>query len=447
MPTPSRWSDVPRQGASSYRLGEGPFWQGVGARGAWDHPKAVLALDFLNGRYRRLGLDVGCGSLISTTRSSPHLLADAGGTIRSFGPNELARLDGVGAYIGGQVTNRELRSQELDNAAWSQDNTTLLADVAAAPDGSATAEKLIALASSSSHGIYKGSNSYTAGQVYVEDVYAKAGEHGWFQLTTTASLGADKWANFNLSGAGSVGNKGSGCSAFIVRLANGWYWCGIVFTAPSTVSGGKSLVLTNNADAAMRNPSYSGDGASGVFLWGAGSIASKFRTPYVTAGSAAATRYASDVRLADVSWLAGLASGFTALVTVNLSHVGDGVARRILNFSDGSSTNELRLGLNSAGPFTLTAVAGSVVQISLPLGASPIVGRCKVAVTFVGGAWYIVDGTGNQATSTSGAMPTALNELRIGQSQAGDGHFNDIVEQLQICKPLTQTEAQVWVSA
>lgn len=49
--------------------------------------------------------------------------------------------------------------------------------------------------------------------------------------------------------------------------------------------------------------------------------------------------------------------------------------------------------------------------------------------------------------SASGAMPTALNELRIGQSQTGDGHFNDIIEQLQICQPLTQTEAQAWVTA
>jgi hypothetical protein len=153
------------------------------------------------------------------------------------------------------------------------------------------------------------------------------------------------------------------------------------------------------------------------------------------------------VRLADVSWLAGLAGGFTVLAAVNLSHVGDGVARRILNFSDGSAANELRLGLNSSGPFTLTAVAGGAVQVSLPLSASPTVGRGKVAATFMGGAWLITDGTGNQMTSTSGAMPTALNELRIGQSQTGDGHFNDIIEQLQICQPLTQTEAQAWVTA
>lgn len=447
MPTPSRWSDVPRQGASGYRLGEGPFWQGVAARGAWAHPKAVLALDFFNGRYMRLGLDVGCGSLISTTRSSTHLLADAAGTIRSFGPNELARLDGVGAYVGGQVTNRELRSQELDNAAWSRDNSILVTDAAVAPDGSATAEKLVAQTTSATHSVYKGSNSYAAGQIYVEDVYAKAGEHGWFQLTATDSLGTDKWANFHLSGAGAVGNKGSGCSAFIIRLANGWYWCGIVFTAPSAASGGKSIVLTNNADAATRGPSYAGDGSSGVFLWGAGSIASKFRAPPVTAGSAAATRYASDVRLADVSWLTGLAGGFTVLAAVNLSHVGDGVARRILNFSDGSAANELRLGLNSSGPFTLTAVAGGATQASLPLGPSPTPGRCKFAANFVAGAWYVVDSAGNQAMSASGAMPTALNELRIGQSQTGDGHFNDIIEQLQICQPLTQTEAQAWVTA
>jgi hypothetical protein len=230
-------------------------------------------------------------------------------------------------------------------------------------------------------------------------------------------------------------------------MANGWYWCGIVFAALSAATGGKSLVLTNNADAATRGPSYADDGSSGIFLWGAGSIASKFRTPYVAAGNAVATRYASDVRLADMSWLGGLASGFTVLTTVNLSHVGDGVARCILNFSDGSAASELRLGLSAAGPLTLTAVAGGATQASLPLGVSPTTGRCKVATNFIGGAWYIVDGTGNQAMSATGTLPSTLTELRIGQSQSSDSYFNDIIEQIQICKPLTQMEAQAWVNA
>lgn len=430
------------------RVGLGmPYWNTGPAR--WWHPKAVFALDPFNGRYARQGVRLTEDGALTVMRSSSHLLAGSDGVLRSFGPNVLARVNGVGAYIGGQVTNAEVRSQEFNDAAWAKDNSTITADAVAAPDGTLTADKLVGSAVTATHSVYKGSNSYANGTVYVEDVYAKAAEHSWFQLTTTSTLGTDKWANFNLTGNGAVGNKGAGCTAFIYKLANGWYWCGIIFTSPGAVGGGKSCVLTNNANSAARGPSYLGDGGSGIYLWGAGSVASKFAVPYIPTAGAAVTCYASDVRAAGMSWFsaASLASGFSVLAVVNFSHVGDAVARRLINFSDGTASNELRLGIDSSGLMRLSSIVGGVGQVSLPIAVAAGVGRYKVAANFVQGAWSLLDSAGNSATLGTGTAPANLSDFRIGQDASGGSPLNDTIEKLQVCRPLSAVEAQAWMQA
>lgn len=108
MPIPSRWSDVQRQGDVSFRPGEGPFWQGVDARDPWWHPQAIWAADFAGGRYA--GAASTLTGLLTTTRASTHELVAPDGTIRSFPVNALARIDGLGAYIGGAATNYFLNS-------------------------------------------------------------------------------------------------------------------------------------------------------------------------------------------------------------------------------------------------------------------------------------------------------------------------------------------------
>lgn len=422
-------------------------------RPLWTHPKAVWAADFKTNRYARLGRARSLPALVTCSRASSHLLAAPGSAFQAFANDTLARIDGLGAYIGGQVTNADLKSQELDDLSyWNRDNSTISQNAAVAPDGTLTAEKLIGSATNTAHSVYKSTNSYASGQVYVEDIYAKAAEHSWFCLTTTGTLQVsnDKWANFNLTGNGAVGNKGSGCTAFIYKLANGWYWCGIIFTAPGAVGGGKSCVLTNNTDAASRGLSYLADGTSGVYLWGAGSTASKFQTPYVPTTASVGVRQASDVRAVDLNWFgaAGLgAGGFSVLAVVNRTHIGDGAARRIINFSDGTTNNELRLGWSSANNMTLTSIVSGAGQVSLPITTAEALGRYKVAANFIQGSWYLVDGSGNSASIGTGNAPTGLSDFRIAQDATGGGALNDVIEQLQICRPLTLAEAQAWAQA
>ena len=86
-------------------------------------------IDLLNNRYWQGGLRPAVTDLLTTARSSTHLLADASGAYQSFGNNVLARNNGVGAYIGGQVTNIISSPNDLNAAAWTKQNgATVAAD-------------------------------------------------------------------------------------------------------------------------------------------------------------------------------------------------------------------------------------------------------------------------------------------------------------------------------
>ena len=153
--------------------------------------------------------------------------------------------------------NLLLQTQEFDNAAWTKSNSTVTANATVAPDGTSTADKLVEAATTSSHYVLRAATVTTAAHVF--SVYAKAGERSFVSL---AFDGLQAW--FNLA-TGAVGTIEAGLTAAIVSVGDGWYRCSVIRTV--TVAGSKSSVIYSaTADNAV---SYTGNGTSGIFIWGA----------------------------------------------------------------------------------------------------------------------------------------------------------------------------------
>ena len=153
--------------------------------------------------------------------------------------------------------NLLLYTQDFDNAAWTKSNSTVTANAAVAPDGTSTADKLVEAATTSSHYVLRAATVTTAAHVF--SVYAKAGERSFVSLGFD---GLNVW--FNLT-TGAVGTIEAGLTAAIVSVGDGWYRCSAIRTV--TVAGSKSSVIYSaTADNAL---SYTGNGTSGIFIWGA----------------------------------------------------------------------------------------------------------------------------------------------------------------------------------
>jgi len=186
--------------------------------------------------------------------------------------------DGSGVTIVEPVsTNLLTYSEQFDNAVWTKSDSSITANALTAPDGTVTADKLVEAATTSTHSAFQ-SVSLAAGLVYTYSVYAKAGERSFLIIQPT---GDSRFAYFNLSTGAVATVNGSPLSTSIQSAGNGWYRCTISVTSPG--AGASSFYVY--CAATDGNASYTGDGISGIYLWGAQAEVGSTATAYMVSGA------------------------------------------------------------------------------------------------------------------------------------------------------------------
>jgi hypothetical protein len=209
-----------------------------------------------------------------------------------------------GLLIEEARTNLIVPSENLTSASWTTLASTITENAVTAPDGFVTGDTLVEDSSAATHQVIQQAPTITASSAYTFSVFAKAASHTSFQLVfSSAAFGAGLFANFILTGAGSVGTS-SGLTTKIEGFPNGWYRCSVTINSASGGAGGFSqIVANNNNGSAIRLPSYLGTNAQTVHLWGAQLEAGFFPTSYIPTVST------SIVRSVDVCSITG--SAFT----------------------------------------------------------------------------------------------------------------------------------------
>jgi len=196
--------------------------------------------------------------------------------------------------------NLYLRSEEFDNATWTKNGTTVTADSTSSPVGTNTADTLTETTASAFHICYQ-NTSITSGGVYTFSVYGKYNGRV-MQLNLSSSYwGAQVYANFDLQN-GVIGNIGTSViDAQIVSVGNGWYRCSITGVSTATGTGGLAVSLAQSTTS-PRNENYTGDGTSGVYVWGAQAEQGLVAQPYIeTTTTAAYEGITDDVPRVDYS--------------------------------------------------------------------------------------------------------------------------------------------------
>jgi predicted phage tail protein len=159
---------------------------------------------------------------------------------------------------------------EFDNAAWAKSQQTITANAVTAPDGSLTADKLIATAVNTTHYVYR-QPTLVAGQGYRWSIYAKAGESSLISLWHSTSGGAfdsNRGASFNLTTGTVHGTTGS-VAPSIVSFGNGWYQISIRMLPTATATATFGFASHDAANTGGYLGAFAGDGVSGLYVWGA----------------------------------------------------------------------------------------------------------------------------------------------------------------------------------
>ena len=150
-------------------------------------------------------------------------------------------------------------SEDFNNAIWQKTATTISANTTTAPNGTTTADTLIEDTSSSTHRIFNNSAVTVSTSIATTySVYLKSAGRTRAWVRDNDLLGA----LFNLS-TGTIVSTDGGVTASITNVGNDWYRC--VITKVSTTTNGRIAVYLDNGTS----DSYTGNGTSGIFLWGA----------------------------------------------------------------------------------------------------------------------------------------------------------------------------------
>lgn len=173
------------------------------------------------------------------------------------------------------------RSQEFDNAYWTKNNCSIVANATTGPDGTTTADKLVEDTANSTHNVQRAVN-VTAGLPYTWSIFVKAAERTRcrFNLLSTLFVGSPNAQVDLITGQVTLQTD---CSVTVVPLSSGWFRVSITATADAT--GSASVFIMPVSGTAS---SYTGDGSSGIYIWGAQMEQSPFPSYYVPTTTAAA---------------------------------------------------------------------------------------------------------------------------------------------------------------
>lgn len=357
--------------------------------------------------------------LITFTRASTRMRFSSGGVLVQDAANvpsldyDPITLAARGMLVEELRTNLLLQSEAFDSGIWGKVTASVSANVAVSPSGTTTADKFVEDTSAAPHQLTQ-ALGVTSGTTYTTSVYAKAGERALLQLNYSGYVGA----NFNLL-TGTVNNVGTananfnGYSASILPMGNGWYRCSVTQTCIATLAGSQQLYVGDTPTfSGTAPPTYTGDGASGLYLWGAQMEVGAFATSYVPTTTAQATRAADSAAITDLTKIGFNASEGTLYAELPVPVSVSSLAAGILSLHDGTSLNRIVAWIGSGSFRVLSTVAGAAQTYSA--GVAPAVGTlCKFAFAYRANDFASSLNGAAAVTGTLLGVP-AVNALRLG---------------------------------
>jgi len=404
-----------------YRLG-GTILRGVVGN------RPSLNLNFLSGT-----LD----SRITFTRSTTGTFVGSNGLIQSAAINvprfdyNPATLSPRGLLIEEQRTNLIIRSEEFNNSTWAKDLITANSNVATAPSGTTTADKLIPDAAADLTNIAQGTTrigaTYTANTTHTFSVFAKEAEFDRIQLYFSEGTGTTHRAQVTFSlvdgsvvAAAAVGGLFTNPSSTSTYFGNGWYRFTLTFTTYTGDSGRARIAVKDSGTS-------TGDGTSGILIWGAQVEEGAFATSYIPTVASTVTR-TRDVAVMTGTDFSSWYNQSEGTIVWNATSFSTSSANAVVNINSNSTANRIYGYFSATAAIGLVTTAGSE-QVSFNSGT--LSGGLSGKTAFAYALNSFAQSTRGAAviTDSSGTVPT-VSQMNIGTSHANvqslNGHILNI---------------------
>jgi hypothetical protein len=384
---------------------------------------STLAYNSENGNFKPLPFDF--------TRSTSATRVNKDGLIETVGSNE-PRIDFLNDSNGAlklepSRTNLVTYSEDFSNAYWTNtEETTVNTSVAVSPDGESNADKLIPQATSNFHRLSR-SFTVTTATTYTFSAFVKRAGYDYFLIrtsdTTNNNIGYDLLN-------GTVTYTASGYTSFIESYGNDWYRIGFVrsFTASSITINFRpnpTIISTNALD------NITGDGTSGIYIWGAQLEAGSYATSYIPTSGSAVTKTVDTCSQTVPSGIIGQTEGvvYIDFLSVNNFEGSSGILFEIkednnnrINIYFSSGTPRLFGIEDSSGVFNqaLSLTTGSVCKLAIKYNST----STKVFIN--GSLSHTLNGINNIAFNDYSFSPNnniSYNEIKLYNTALTDAEL------------------------
>jgi hypothetical protein len=362
---------------------------------------------------------------ITFIRSSGGSYVGADGLIKLAGVNE-ARFDhdpstgeSLGLLIEESRSNLFTWSERFD--IWDKIFLSVVLNSGSSPDGNFNAIQIIEDTTINAHYLDSTIGTITSGLPYTVSCFAKStNPNRLFSLIfPNSSLFGEVFprASFDLT-SGKIHTITSATSAKIENYGNGWYRCSV--TATPSVTGNASIQLrlqTNVTANSMIGP-YTGDGVSGLYLWGAQLELGSFPTSYIPTVASTRTRAADNASITgkNFSDFYNINEGTAFVDVYNDPSTIAGIA---LNFSDTGGFGDNRIQMINTG--LVAYVVNGVVSVFNTSAVTPnLLEKYKILTSYKIDD-VVVATNGSYVTRPGrGITPQNMTTMTIG-SYPGDG--------------------------
>lgn len=307
-----------------------------------------------------------------------------------------------GLLVEQSRTNLLTYSEQFDNAAWAKFNSSVSANVTVAPDGTLTAYKLVEnVANNISHSLQR-PGSTTVGVTQTLTVYVKSAERSQI---ATSDAGAGRTL-FDLA-SGTIISTASGSTAVISPAGNGWYRISDTrawqYTTPY-------ITLVNNG-----THTYTGDGYSGIYVWGAQLETGAFPTSYIKTEASQVTRAADNASMTGTNFSSWYRQDEGTLVWSGSRYVGNTTA--LVDVNDGTTANQAVYFYNNVSETFSTAVVRSrnIATLAKSLTSVTTGKKFKIASVYKTDDFGAVQDGGSAGFGSSGPVP-AVDRLMVGRN-------------------------------
>ena len=394
--------------------------------GNWATKKgSTLAYNDENGNFKPLPFDFSRGS---TPTGSKATTINKDGLIEEVG-NNIPRIDYKDNSEGALLlepsrTNLITYSEDFNNTYLTKSGSSAKSEFAS-PSGDLIAFKLVENIDTVEHYI-KRSIANPIG-FYTWSLFVKAGGRKYIVFRTNADGGAYKNACFDVESGTIVYDGLHQSKAEIQSFNNGWFRVSAYVKETSGTTRNYQIHISDSPITDNGAISYTGNGVSGVYIYGAQLETGSYATSYIPTSGSAVTRLVDVCSQTVPDGVIGQTEG-TMFVDCKINAQGTYTG---FSLSDGTTSNEVIVRFTTTDRIEYYLRSGGSQPFGGGTTAFDTDSRVKVAIAYKSGdSVFYVNGT-EVASSTNTTIPLNLSKVKFSRGNS-TADFSGITKNFKV---------------